>query len=161
MEIHIYKTEKAPSGRTVKLDELECTYNLKDTFIPSSQLLADILNIFPKSEIDKVVNTLLGVMTILSNTGALKVDKNKKDVDFDLQSFFNDENSKYSKMVMDSLLSLVLSNFNKAIDASQLILEQQRIYLTREQVSAIEPHELAKIFFSLFRYLLFISKTVK
>ena len=162
MELHIYKTEKAPkSGRVVKLDELECTYNLKDSFVPSAQLVSDVLKLFPRSEIQKIINTVMGIITIMAKTGTLNVSKENKDVNLDLAMFFNEDNVQYSKMATEAFLDLIQTNFDKCIDACQLILEQQRIYLTRDQVSAIEPQELAKVFLSLFRFLLYISKKVK
>lgn len=159
MELHIYKYKKAPSGRIVKLDELECTYNIKDTIRPSSQLCADVLGIFPTSEIENIVKTVMGIITLMSKTGALTAKKN--DLDINIEAFFDEENSEYSEMAMKAFLSLIQKNFNKAIDATQLILEQQQVYLTREQVSVIEPQEMAKVFLSLFRFLLQIYKIIK
>lgn len=154
MQLHIYKTTTTPDGRIVGTPDIEVIYNLENIHV-SSMLCNKMLALFSKKDIETITTTVFNVFTVLNTSGALK---NKE---FDPMQLLAAENVSAVQEITETLLSVIYDNFGKAITAVQYTLDENKIYLTKEQVGTLPPAEMLAVFLLVFRKALPILRTVK
>ena len=149
MELHIYKTAKTPDGRIISTPDLDCTYHLGDNIYVSSVLISKMMKLFDKEDVRKISGAMFGAFALLQKTGALKA--GKMNDNFDPMELLNAQNIPGVEKLLNLLLSVIYDNFDKAIDTVQIALEENKIYLTREQVGTLPPTEMLAVFLLVFR----------